>query len=177
MKKIIINNLNLSDDITEILDWENRYAGSDGLENIKHFVLEDNAYLSLAEVIDVNYQKFAIGGDERKFALAFRDEANKLLGFTLNSIIDLDTTSPELLIQYVVINPEHQGKGIAKQALSSLLSDPQKYYGYDVKKSFAKIDRFNVMSRKLFESLGFELYCTNSNFLSAIRDENTQEKY
>ena len=94
MKKIIIDQLNLDDDLQEILEWEDRFKGTQGLENIKHFILEDNAYYNLAEVIDVNYQKFAINGDERKFALALRDQEHKLLGFTLNAVIDMDTTNP-----------------------------------------------------------------------------------
>jgi len=176
MEKIIIDNLNLDDDLQEILEWEDKFNGTQGLENIKHFVLEDNAYYNLAEVIDVNYQKFAIGGDERKFALAFRNQNNKLLGFTLNAIIDIDKTSPELLIQYVVISPEYQGQGVAKQALLMLLKNPKKYYGINIKKAFAKIDRFNTTSRKLFQSIGFNLNYINSQFIAATKDQLIQEK-
>ena len=176
MEKIIINKLNLDKDLKEIMDWENRYAGTEGLENIKRFILEGDAYYNLAEVIDVNYEKFAISGDERKFALAIRDTQNNLLGFTLNAVIDVDTMNPELLIQYLVINPEYQSKGIGKKALLMLLGNTEEYYGMEINKAFARIDISNISSRKLFESVGFELNYTNSKFLSATIDENTNIK-
>lgn len=176
MKEFNIEPLDLDKDIPTIDNWEKEFADTLGMKNIKHFILEDNIYYSLAEVIETNYEKFQINKNEKKYAYVFKNQDGEILGFTLNVIIEAMTPEPELIIQYIVINPKYQGQGIAKKALTTLMNNPQEYYGSEFKSAFSRIDRLNVMSRKLFESLGFNLNYTNTNYLSATKSEITHEK-
>jgi len=176
MEDFTITPLDLVNDLPIIDNWENEYQGTPGMKAIKQFILEGNIYYSLAEVIDTNYEKFQINKDEKKYAYVFKNQNEEILGFTLNAVIEARSPAPELIIQYIVINPKYQGQGIAKKALTRLLNDPKKYYGYDIKSAFSRIDRLNIASRKLFQSLGFDLNYTNTSFLSAIKSEIIHEK-
>ena len=117
----------------------------------------------------VNYEKFPIGHEERAFSFTIKNN-NDILGFILCCTIQL-LDDPELILQYIVLSPEAQGQGIGKFAVNEILSNPKKYLNSNINRVFANVERTNTPSRKMFESLGFSLNYTNSNYLSA-RNKN-----
>ena len=168
MKDIKVTPLSLEKDLPVISSWDSIYDKDPRYDSIKHFILEDNIYYNLAEVIELNYEKFPIGREERAYSFAIKQQEN-LLGFILCCSIQI-LDDPELIIQYVVLNPDAQGKGIAKFAIDEILSNQEKYLKTKVNRVFAKIDRFNMPSRKMFSSIGFDLNYTNTNYLSASKE-------
>ena len=60
--------MNFPDDKDEIASWQEKYHGDKDFESIEHFILEDQTYMSLGEVIETNHEIFAIGDDEKKLA-------------------------------------------------------------------------------------------------------------
>ena len=174
MKNLKISQLNYKD-INQISLWDELYNNDPRFDSIKKYVLEDNAYWNLYELIEINYEKFEIGENEKKIALTLKNEQNEILGFLLGIVTDIKEKQPELIIQYLTINPEHQKQGLGKYFLKEILQNSKKYLGTETKKYFTRIDSSNYPSRKTFSSLGFNFTYTNSNFLVATL--NTQENY
>ena len=175
--KIKIMPLNLETDLLEISSWDDEFYDDHKYDSIKHFILEDNAYIGIGEVIQTNYEKYEIGTNERKFALSIKDDKNKIIGFVLALIDKLKTSSPELLIQYIVIHPNFQGQGIGTQVLTDLIYNPQTYFKTNIGKVFSRIENNNYASRQMFKKLGFNLAFTNSRFMKAniTISENNKE--
>lgn len=176
MKDFTITPLNLEKDLPIISAWDDEFKYDTRYDTIRRFILEDNTYFGIAEVIDVNYEKFPIGNKERSHALTIKNQDNEIMGFLLSIIIDLDTNDPELIIQYIALHPNHQGKGLGKKVIKELLDNSDKYFGTKIKKFFAKVDIDNYASRKMFESLGFELNYTNTRYLKATKSQLISEK-
>ena len=64
----------------------------------------------------------------------------------------------EIGINPIVINPQFQGKGYGKAVVRDLVTNCAEIIGGKVDSIDAGIDVENVASRKVFESLGFEVY-------------------
>lgn len=154
-------------DIEDIKLWKTIYKNNPNYRAIEHFILEDNLYYGLDEVILTNYEIYPIGDDERKFSFALKD-GNKTAGFILAHSFNL-TTDPELFLQYIVLNPEYQHKGYGKQVFAEFLNHTDKYVKCDPTNIYAYIDRNNSSSLRLFEHSGFLLKDASNNFKRATK--------
>lgn len=162
MDKITITPLDLNSELKEICSWDEKYGKEPCFKSIRQFILEDNTYYNLSEVVDLNYERFAIGENEKKQILAFKNENKELVGFLISTIFELDK-EPELFMQYLVIHPLHQHKGYGKQALTKLLSNPEKYFGAYPKEIFAFIDSSNTPCLNLSKLFGFDFTLASEN--------------
>jgi len=104
MDKITITPLDLDNELKEICSWDKKYGNDPCFKSIRQFILEDNTYYNLSEVVEFNYERFAIGENERKQILAFKNQNKELIGFLISTIFELDK-EPELFMQYIVIHP------------------------------------------------------------------------
>ena len=95
MKTFKIEHLNPNTDIDQISAWDSLFANDKRYSSIKQFILENNTYYGLGEVIATNYEIYPIGEDERKYALTIRDDDNNIAGFILAIVCDLQTKNPE----------------------------------------------------------------------------------
>ncbi len=154
-------------DIADIKSWQTKYKGHPNYSAIEHFILEDNLYYGLDEVVFTNYELYPIGNDERKFSFALKD-GNKTAGFILAHSFNL-TTEPELFLQYIVLHPEYQHKGYGKQVLKELLNNTEKYVKCDPSNIYAYIDKQNSSSLHLFENFGFLFKDASNSFKRAIK--------
>lgn len=166
MRKLEILPLKISD-IEDIKLWKTKYKNHPNYSAIEHFILEDNLYYGLDEVILTNYEIYPIGDDERKFSFALKD-GDKTAGFILAHSFNL-TTEPELFLQYIVLHPEYQHSGYGKKILSQLLENSEKYVKCDPANIYAYIDKQNSSSLHLFESLGFVLKDAPGGFKRATK--------
>ena len=112
MEKLHILPIDIDYDIPIIKSWEDKFKNDSRFEGIKHFILEDNLYYGLDEVILTNYEFFHIGDDERKFVLTVRNDKDLPVGFILACSFNLSINKPELIIQYIVLSPEYQNQGV-----------------------------------------------------------------
>ena len=79
------------EDKNEISEWENKYKNTDGMKDIYHYIMEDNIYYGLDEVIETNHEIFPIGDDEKKLALVAKTDTNEIAGWVLLDVYDLNT--------------------------------------------------------------------------------------
>ena len=157
MKEIKIVPMDTDSDLKEISSWDKKYKGNPAYESIIHFILEDNQYYSLAEVIHVNNVIYQIGDDETKHTFSIKNNEDELVGFVLATVADRDTSDPFMFLQYLVIAPEHQNKGYGKQVLGELLKNPIPYFDTKPTEAFAYIHNDNYHSMKTFLDMGFDL--------------------
>ena len=177
MKNFKITQLDEEKDLAEISAWDTEYKNDSKYDSIRQFILEDYIFTSLAEVIEINHDKYPIGNYERAYALCVKDcKEEKILGFTLCSVIDLNTKEPELIIKYIVIHPDEQGKGLGKKVVSELITNSSNLFDVQVQKVFAKIDVRNRHSRKMFKSLGFDISFQSDSFYKATKSYLINEK-
>lgn len=155
-QKIKLLPMKFPEDKDEIASWETKFAGSPNFESIKHYILEDETYYGLAEVIETNHEIFPIGEDEKKLALVAKNKSNKIVAWVLLDAYDLTTAKPQLFVQYIVVSPEFQHMGYGTEIAKELFLSPEKYTGTKPYEIFAYIEKTNLPSQSLFSKFNFE---------------------
>ncbi len=168
---ISIEKMNFPADKEEIAGWEDKYKNDKDFESIAHFILEDQTYMGLGEVIETNHEIFAIGDDEKKYAFVARDKNGEIVAWSLVDFFDITTEKPEMFIQYIVVHPKMQHKGYGEAVAKELILNAKKYLGAEPKNFFAYIDKTNLSSKRLFEKFGFGFRSMNEQFLKAETNE------
>lgn len=177
MKDFKIVPMNLETDKPQIAKWQQDFAGKPEFDGILHFILEDNTYFGLDEVITTNYEIFPIGEDETKHALVAKTRDGEIVGFVICSVFGLTTKEPEMFLQYIVVNPAFQNKGYGTAILSKLLTEPKKYVGAKPVNIFSYIHNNNFASKNLYDSIGFEFAPQkNSDYIKATGSQPVIEK-
>lgn len=167
MTKLQICKLDFEKDIPAINEWENQFTAEE-FASIKHFILEDHTYYGLNEVIVNNYEFFHIGEDERKYCLTIKDK-DQIAGFILACIYDISVSKPELIIQYIVMRPDYQHKGLGVAAIKELLKNSSQYFEHNPTQVIAYINKENVSSLNMFTKLGFAFEKKTDDYLKAIQ--------
>lgn len=158
------------EDKTEISNWKKIYKGTKGFNAIKHYILEDNIYYGLDEVIETNHEMLPIGDDEKKLAFVAKLN-NTIVAWILLDAFDLSTENPEMFLQYIVINPKYQNQGIGTEIAKELFLNAEKYIGIKPKEIFAYIDIKNIPSQKLFKNFNFSFRPLKEKYLQAYTNE------
>lgn len=153
--EIKITAMQFPEDKQEIAKWEEEFGSKPEFLSITHFILEDNVFYGLDEVIETNYEIIPIGEDEKKLAFVAKNEDNKIIAWLLMDVFDLTTEEPNLFLQYVVLHPEFQNKGYGTKVLNELFTNIENYVGVKPKKTFCYVHKKNIASRKLFEKFNF----------------------
>ena len=156
MKEFKIVPMNLEADKAEIAQWEIDFSGKPEFDGILHFILEDNVYFGLGEVIETNFEIFPIGKDEAKHAYSVKTKDEEIIGFIICTIFGLTTKSPELHLGYIVLKPNYQKQGYASEILSEFFENSNKYLEAKPKEIFAFIHPENKSSIELFKKFGFD---------------------
>ena len=167
MEKLQIEPLNVEKDIPIIKLWPEIYSNHPNFKCIKHFILEDNTYYGLDEVILTNYEFFHIGEDERKFCLSIKNQENVPVGFILACMFNLARDNPELILQYIVLSPAYQNLGYGTEVLKELLETPEKHFNIKPNEVYANIEKDNTASLNLFKKFGFSFTKAPYNYLRA----------
>ena len=84
MKNILITPLDLQEDLPQIAGWDSKYKDDPKYKDIKEFIIEGSIHYSIAEVIDLNYEQYPIGNNERKYAFSIKDKNFSLPFFNIN---------------------------------------------------------------------------------------------
>ena len=167
MEKLQICQLDIEKDIPTIKSWAKTFSSNPKFENIKHFILEDNIYFGLDEVILTNYEFFHIGDDEKKFCLSIKNKENIPVGFILACMFNISINQPELIIQYIVLNPDYQSLGYGTSMLKELLTNSEEYFGCTPKEVYANIEKENIASLNLFKKFNFSFTKAPRNYIQA----------
>lgn len=177
MEKLQICQLDIEKDIPIIKSWSKTFSSNPKFENIKHFILEDDTYFGLDEVILTNYEFFHIGDDEKKFCLSIKNQENLTIGFILACIFNLSINKPELILQYIVLNPDYQNLGYGTQILNKILTKSEQYFNCTLCEAYANIEQENHASLNLFKKFGFSFTKAPFGFLRAHKTiKNLQEE-
>ena len=147
--------LNLDTDKQEINAWQTKYSGTPGWQNIFNYVLEHGLIYSLAELIETNYERIAIGTDEVKFALTVKLNS-EVIGFVICQEFAMDTNEPELFMQYLVIRPDMQHKGFGTLVHNKLPFELEKLTGKRPVKCHCLVDKNNTPSLKLLNKNNYK---------------------
>ena len=166
MENITFNLMKFPEDKAEINGWQTKFAKTAGWDNIYKYILENGLIRSLDEVILTNYEIFPIGDDEIKLALSIKNQ-KETLGFVICQEFNLTTPSPELFLQYIVLRPDMQNKGIGKQIFNKLPTEIEKITGKRPQSAFSYIDCTNLPSQKLYKRFEFDLSPINHKFVKA----------
>lgn len=154
-KSLQISLLNDTDK-EEIISWGEKYKGTEGLDAINRYILEDFTYYTLADVIKINYEHFPIGDDERQFFFVAKNQENEVVAWLLCDCFDMHTNKPELFVQYIAVHPLHQHEGYGKELAENIILNSKKFIGVEPKNYFAYIDNSNTASKELFKKFGFK---------------------
>ena len=174
MRKFNIVPMDLPGDKYEIGGWETEYGDTPSFQTIREFILENQTYRGLAEVIETNHEIYPIGDDEIKYSyVAKTTRDNKIIAWILLDEFDINTTEPELFVQYICIHPLYQNKGYGEAILNEILSNPKKYLASNPSNFFAYIGRNNIGSQNLFKKFNFNLrpLLRDANYLRAETKE------
>lgn len=170
-EKIKLVPMKFPEDKNEIGSWEKDFDGTEGMNKISHFILEDNTFYNLGEVIESNYEIIPIGENEVKLAYVAKNEDNKIVAWILLQAFELDSKEPEMFFQYIVIHPEFQHKGIGTEIAKQVFLTPENFIGVKPKHIFSYIHKENYNSQKLFQGFNFSLYECGENYLRAYTQE------
>ena len=157
LKDFHIEPMNATNDRLEIASWEQLYSDTPGFEQIKHFILEDQTYHGLNEVIWNNLELYPVGDDELKYSYVARTNDEEIIAWILLDEFDINTTEPELFIQYVCIHPLYQKQGYGEAILKEILFNAKKYIAVKPSNTFAYIHKDNIASQNLFKKFNFSL--------------------
>ena len=158
--------IKMPNDLKEINGWQKTYAGTQQLQNIKTFVLDCSANLSLGQLIDHHYEKFAIGNREFKKIITIKNDNREIVAFAvIQAFYDLDPTKPEFLIQFLVVNPKYQNKGFGTKTLDGLFEYIKKTYKHDDCEYLVGVHKNNEASQHLFKKRGFEFHEVRGDYL------------
>ena len=163
MENVTFNLMKFPEDKAEINDWQTKFGGTSGWDNIYKYILENGLIRSLDEVVLTNYEIFPIGDDEVKLALSIKNQEQNIIGFIICQEFNLTTLSPELFLQYIVLRPDMQNKGLGKQIFNKLPTEIEKITGKRPQSAFSYIDSTNLASQKLYKRFGFELLPIKNN--------------
>ena len=155
MKNFKIQEMNMETDKPQIVEWDDKYAGTPEYAGIEKFILEHGLIHGLSELIETNYERIPIGDDEIKKSLTIKNDDGQIIGFMIFQIHDISINKPSMFLQYIVINPEFQHQGYGKEILAEIFSNPKKHLGHKPKDVFCYIDNENYSSQKLFMDFGF----------------------
>lgn len=150
MKKFDIVPMNLNSDKYEIASWEIDHANTPGFERIKEFILENQTYRGLCEVIETNHELYPIGDDEIKYSYVAKTKNKEIIAWILFDEFDINTTEPELFLQYICIHPLYQNKGYGEAILSEILQNPKKYMAAKPSKVFAYVKKIILKAINYF---------------------------
>ncbi len=156
MEKLKLMPIDFENEIGEILEWDKEFRGTPKYDAFEKFLFEDGTILGMQELIKTNYEQFPIGEDERKLILVAKNKLNKIVGFTIQSVFRLESESPEVFLQYIVVHPDFQNKGVGTFILSNLGQAIKTYVGKMPTEIFSNVERTNLASQKLFKKFGFE---------------------
>ena len=99
-KNVHLELMKFPKDKFEIAQWQRDYPDTEGFKNIRKYILEDNIYTNLMEVIELNHETFAIGEEEQKLALVAKLPDDTIIAWILLDIYNLDTPAPGMFLQY-----------------------------------------------------------------------------
>ena len=173
MKNYKIVDMDLEPDKAQIAKWETDYADTPEYKTIEKYILENKLIYDLAEVIESNYEIIPIGKNEIKKALVAKTNKDEIIGFILCQAFDLQTSLPEVFLQYIVINPKYQHQGYGRSIFMEFFTNPKKYLGLKPNQKpphyvFSYIDKDNECSQALYKSFGFSFEEQRfSNFVRA----------
>lgn len=169
MEHIYFDLMAFPDDKTEIALWQESFKDTQGWDRIYKYILEDGLIHGLNELIATNYEIFPIGDDEVKLALSIRNQDKAIVGFVICQEFNIKTTSPELFLQYIVIRPDMQNKGIGKFVFKHLPDEVGKLTGKKPVSAFSYIHNTNLASQKLYTSCGFsfEIMTNSADYVRA----------
>ena len=136
--------------------WEQQYRQTPGFKAIKHFVLEDDMYYNLPELIEINYENPLIGDDEFRDILIAKTPDSEIAGFIVFNVFNLNH-KPEVNLIYIAINPVMQHQGIGTQLFTEIFTNYQKYFKCKPTCVFTKIDKENMASQNLAKKFGFKM--------------------
>lgn len=167
-KKINIVPMTFPEDKDEINTWTTKYWPTPEYQAIHHFIMEDDTYRSLGEVINTNHEIYAIGEDEKKLAYVAKTDEGEIVAWILLDVFDLSTKKPEMFLQYIVINPEYQHQGYGTEIAKEIFLSPENYVGVKPTNIFAYIDISNAASIMLFSKFNFSFMpMANSHYFKA----------
>lgn len=167
MEKIHLSQMKFPEDKQQIADWEKFYGNSPEFASIRHFILEDNTYTGLDEVIETNHEIFHIGEDEKKLALVAKNNQGEILAWILLDTFDVTTNYPQMFLQYIVVNPKYQNKGYGTAIAKELFLSPEKYVGVKPKEFFAYVNTTNYPSLILFSKFNFNFRPVDKHYIQA----------
>ena len=183
MKNFEIVPMDFPGDKYEIAGWEIEYGDTPGFQGIREFILENQTlenqtlenqtYRGLHEVIETNHEIYPIGDDEIKYSFVVKTKNKDIIAWLLLDEFDINTTEPELFLQYICIHPLYQNKGYGEAILSEILQNPKKYMAAKPANIFAYIKKTNLQSQKLFNKFNFQFrqLLSDQNYLRAETKE------
>ncbi|MBQ7453367.1 MAG: GNAT family N-acetyltransferase [Clostridia bacterium] len=142
------------EDKNEIMGWEKTQNTNAGWENINKYILEGGLIRNLGELIETNYEDFPIGEDERKLAFSVKNNSGDVIGFVICQEFAMQTKTPELFLQYIVMRPDMQRRGYGKRVLNVLPDEVEKQTQIRPISIFSYVEKTNLASQKLFGDFG-----------------------
>ena len=115
----------------------------------------------------LKHQFFHIGDDEHKYCFSIKNNSDETVGFILACLFNLSQNNPELIIQYIVLNPNYQNLGYGTEILNEIISNSCDYFSCKPHDIYANIEKENSASLNLFKKFGFKFSTAPMGYLRA----------
>lgn len=152
MSDFTLKSFSCQEELDEIISWDEQFKDSQLYEDYNKFLFEKGF---MKELIFNSYEIFAIDEDERKDIMIAKNSAGEIVGFTIQSIVELTSDSPELFLQCIVVKPDCRNRGIGKKILNNIGTATEKACGKMPVSIFTFINKKNVYCQNLFKKFGF----------------------
>ena len=169
--------MDLTLDKPQIANWDTLFAGTKEYETIEWFILENHLLKDLSEVIETQFENFAIDDYlEIKKAFVVKDKSNEVLGFLLCSAYQIADYSSDLYLQYFVMNPTKQHQGYGTEIQTEFFKNINKYLGFVPVDVHGLIHKQNKCCINLYKKLGFTFSRHSRSYLRADNDFYTLQQ-
>ena len=170
-KKINIQPMLFPEDKNEIASWQAAYGDTPEFESIQKYILEGQTYYGLNEVIETNYEIMPIGDDERRLAFVAKSNDDEIIAWILVDAFDLNTSMPEMFVQYICIHPLYQNQGYGTEIAKEILLNAKQYIGVKPYAIFSYIHKNNTASMNLFKKFNFSISHMHGDYSRASSKE------
>ncbi len=161
LQEFKIEPINLPQDKQQIALWKQKYQKTSEFKAIVEYILDGDENVPLDAIIEIHHEKAPIGYDEKKLALVAKTNDGEVIAFFITDVFDLSTTSPNVFLQYVVINPKFQNQGYGTAIFTEMFANAKKYFTVKPTLYFTFIENTNNASIKLFKKFNFNFANTN----------------
>ena len=156
MKNLTLEQFNINTDFEQIFAWKKLYQQTPEYQKIVQFIFNGEQSENLALLLGEMHENHERKNNGRDFVFLAKNEHGEIVGVLVIDTYNAGQKNSSCYVHFIITNPAHNRKGVAKFMLKTFLLNPENFIGFKPNEVFANIKKNNKPSIELFKSLGFE---------------------